>query len=113
MLSNKIPMSRRAFIRNSLVSTTAFAYMSTTQLQAAQSKLPLLRLGGPTFEKFDSPDAWVKAVRKLGYTAAYCPIGAREKDDVVKAYARAAKKADIIIAEVGSKPMPAQLKKLT
>ena len=102
MLSNKISMSRRAFIRNSLISTTAFACMSTTKLQAAQAKLPSLRLGGPTFGKFDSPDAWIKAVKKLGYSAAYCPVGAREKDDVVKAYARAAKKADIIIAEVGA-----------
>ncbi len=102
MLCNKIPMSRRAFIRNSLASTTAFAYMSTTKLHAAQAKLPLLRLGGPTFGKFDGPDAWVQAVKKLGYSAAYCPVGARETDDVVKAYARAAKKADIIIAEVGA-----------
>ncbi len=102
MPSKKIPMSRRAFIRNSLVSTTAFAYISTTKLHAAQSKPPLLRLGGPTFGKFDGPEAWVKAVRKLGYSAAYCPVGSGEKDDVVKAYARAAKKADIIIAEVGA-----------
>ncbi len=102
MLSNKIPMSRRTFIRNSLISASAFACMSTTKLQAAQSKHPLLRLGGPTFGKFDGPDAWVNAVKKLGYTAAYCPVGAGEKDDVVKAYARAAKKADIIIAEVGA-----------
>ena len=73
-----------------------------TKLQAQKIKLPSLRLGGPTFEKFKGPDAWVQAVGKLGYNAAYCPIGADEKDDVVKAYARAAKKADIIIAEVGA-----------
>lgn len=102
MLSNKIPMSRRTFIRNSLISASAFACMSTTKLQAEQAKHPLLRLGGPTFGKFDGPDAWVNAVKKLGYTAAYCPVGAGEKDDVVKAYARAAEKADIIIAEVGA-----------
>lgn len=102
MLSKNISMSRRTFIRNSLISTTAFAYISTTKLQAAQAQIPLLRLGGPTFEKFDGPDAWVQAVKKLGYSAAYCPVNAREKDDVVRAYASAAKKADIIIAEVGA-----------
>ena len=102
MLSEKIPMTRRAFIRNSLISTTSLAYMAATKLQAEQTKLPSLRLGGPTFGKFDGPDKWVQAVRKLGYNAAYCPVGAREKDDVVKAYSRAAKKADIIIAEVGA-----------
>ncbi len=101
MLSEKIPMNRRAFIRNSLISTTSLAF-TTKKLQAQKIKLPSLRLGGPTFEKFDGPDAWVQAVRKLGYNAAYCPVGADKKDDIVKEYERAAKKADIVIAEVGA-----------
>ncbi len=41
------------------------------------------------------------AVKKLGYSAAYCPVGAGAAGDVVKAYARAAEKANIIISEVG------------
>ncbi|UCE99417.1 MAG: sugar phosphate isomerase/epimerase [Planctomycetota bacterium] len=61
-----------------------------------------MRLGGPIFEKFDSPDAWVTILKGLGYRAAYCPLDAKEKDDVVNAYAKAARKADIIIAEVGA-----------
>jgi sugar phosphate isomerase/epimerase len=101
MLIEKIPMTRRAFISNSLISTISLACISTSKSQAEQTKLPL-RLGGPTFEKFDNPDAWIQAIRKLGYNAAYCPISADEKDDVVKEYALAAKKADIIIAEVGA-----------
>ena len=102
MLSEKIPLTRRAFIKNSLVSTISFAYITAAKLQAQQEKFPSMRLGGPTFGKLDGPDAWVKAIRELGYNAAYCPVGAREKDDVVKAYARAAEKANIIIAEVGA-----------
>jgi sugar phosphate isomerase/epimerase len=102
MLSKKKTMPRRAFIKNSLMGATALAYTSVTKLSAAQTKPSLLRLGGPTFEKFDSPDTWVNAIKKLGYNAAYCPVGAGEKDDLVSAYARAAKKADIIIAEVGA-----------
>ena len=102
MLSKKNSMPRRAFIKNSLMGATALSYTSVTKLSAAQTKLSLLRLGGPTFEKFDSPDTWVNAIKKLGYNAAYCPVGAGEKDDLVSAYARAAKKADIIIAEVGA-----------
>jgi len=92
MLSEKNSMSRRTFIKNSLVGTTALAYMSATKLQAVQTQLSSLRFGGPTFEKYDSPDTWVGAVKKLGYNAAYCPVGAGEKDDLVNAYARAAKK---------------------
>jgi sugar phosphate isomerase/epimerase len=41
-------------------------------------------------------------MKRLGYRAAYCPVNAKASDDVVKAYARAAKKADIVIAEVGA-----------
>jgi len=102
MPNKKDSMSRRSFIENSLIGATALASTSAIKLPAAQTKLPSLRLGGPAFEKFDSPDAWVEVVRKLGYNAAYCPVGAGEKDDVVNAYASAAKKADIVIAEVGA-----------
>jgi sugar phosphate isomerase/epimerase len=94
MLSEDIIMQRRTFIKNSLISTTSLAFMVSTKSKAEQIKPQLLRLGGPTFEKFDSPDAWVQVVKKL--------VSATEKDDVVKAYAKAAKKADIIIAEVGA-----------
>jgi sugar phosphate isomerase/epimerase len=73
-----------------------------TELPAAQKKVASLRLGGRTFEKFDSPDAWVKVVKKLGYNTAYCPVDAGANDDVVNAYAGAAKKANIVIAEVGA-----------
>ena len=75
---------------------------SAMELPAAQAGLPRLRLGGPVFEKYRDPDNWVKAVKGLGYRAAYCPVNAEAKDDVVKGYAHAAAKADIIIAEVGA-----------
>ena len=44
-----------------------------------------MRLGGPTFEKYNGPDEWVGVLKKLGYRAAYCPVNARTPDDVVKA----------------------------
>ena len=46
-------------------------------------------------------------LKKLGYSGAYCPVGADASNDVVKAYATAAEKANIVIAEVGawSNPM--------
>ncbi|MHC4116089.1 MAG: sugar phosphate isomerase/epimerase family protein [Planctomycetota bacterium] len=68
----------------------------------AQTRTRPLRLGGPTFEKYNGPDEWVQVMKRLGYRAAYCPVNAKASDDVVKAYARAAKKADIVIAEVGA-----------
>jgi sugar phosphate isomerase/epimerase len=60
-----------------------------------------IRLGGPLFEKFDNPDAWITALLKLGYRAAYCPVKIGASGNEINAYEKAARKADIIIAEVG------------
>lgn len=102
MMSNNKTISRRNFMKKSLTGVALLSSASAIKLSAVQEKGPLLRLGGPTFEKYDNPDSWIQVLKKLGYRAAYCPVGAEAADDVVKAYADAAKKADIIIAEVGA-----------
>lgn len=61
-----------------------------------------MRLGGPVFGDSSTPEKWAAAVRRHGYSAAYCPVDANAGDDVVEAYVRAAKEADIVIAEVGA-----------
>jgi len=61
-----------------------------------------MRLGGPVFEKCGNPQEWVSAVKRLGYSAAYCPIEGDADDATVAAYAKAAADADIVIAEVGA-----------
>lgn len=94
--------SRRGFLKKSLFAAGTLVWKSQRQVRAAQTKPSALRLGGPTFEKYTDPEGWVKAVKRLGYSAAYCPVGAQAADDVVRAYARAADEADIIIAEVGA-----------
>jgi len=99
-------ISRRGMLKGSLVgaATLAAAGIATSGQSGAVGRL---RLGGPVFEKYKDPQGWVEAVRKLGYSAAYCPVGADASDDQVRAYEDAARKADIIIAEVGawSNPM--------
>jgi len=94
-------VSRRGFLKSSLFAAGALVWASAHQARGAEARAAPLRLGGPTFEKYQDPEGWVKAVKKLGYSAAYCPVGAEASDDVVKAYARAADEAGIIIAEVG------------
>jgi len=61
-----------------------------------------MRLGGPVFEKYENPDQWVNALRRIGYSSAFCPVGGDASDDVILAYAKAAEAADVIIAEVGA-----------
>jgi len=61
-----------------------------------------MRLGGPIFAKTDTPEFWAAAVATAGYKAASCPVGPEADDETVHAYTAAARKADIVIAEVGA-----------
>ena len=62
-----------------------------------------MRLGGPVFGDFSGdPDAWIAALRAQGYRAAYCPLDENADDATVRAFADAATRADIVIAEVGA-----------
>jgi sugar phosphate isomerase/epimerase len=62
----------------------------------------MMRLGGPLFTEYVDPDGWIAALRRQGYTAAYCPVGSDAGDASLQAYAEAARAAGIVIAEVGA-----------
>jgi len=95
-------ISRRNIVKTGLAGAAIALTSPLARITHAQTGLHKLRLGGPVFEKYRNPEQWVQALKKLGYSAAYCPVGADTADDVVKAYASAAKKAGITIAEVGA-----------
>ena len=61
-----------------------------------------MRLGGPVFGEISNPDDWARAVKNLGYSAAFCPVNSDSDEATIDAYIEAAKKADIVIAEVGA-----------
>ncbi len=61
----------------------------------------MIRLGAPLPEKFRDPKAWVNSLRERGYRAAYCPVDTDSDGDEINAFSKAAKEADIVIAEVG------------
>jgi len=61
-----------------------------------------MRLGGPIFEKYENHDQWVVALRRAGYSTAFCPVGSNVSDDVISDYSKAAEEADVVIAEVGA-----------
>ncbi len=60
-----------------------------------------VRLGGPVPGRFEDPSGWVRAVRSLNYSAAYCPVQPGASGDVIRAFREEAKRNNIIIAEVG------------
>ena len=99
-MSNEYSISRRNLLRTSLAGALGASMVSRHSAAATQARA--LRLGGPVFGRVPDPQSWVTALRKLGYSAAYCPIGSDAGDDTVKAYEDAAAKAGIIIAEVGA-----------
>ena len=61
-----------------------------------------MRLGAPLFRPFDDPGEWVTAVKEKGYRASYCPVKLGATEAEIRAFARAAQEADIVIAEVGA-----------
>lgn len=77
------------------IATSGFA--NSTSLKTEN-----IRLGGPVFSKYASPDEWIAALIELGYKAAYCPVNIGASSDKISAYKKAAQKADIVIAEVGA-----------
>jgi len=99
-MGNEYSISRRSFLKTSVAGAMAVATAGRSSATAAQGGT--LRLGGPVFEKVQDPQGWIGALKKLGYSAAYCPVGPDAADDVVRAYEEAAAKAGIIIAEVGA-----------
>ena len=61
-----------------------------------------MRLGGPTFQKYDNPEGWIAAVQQAGYRASDCPVKPDADADAIRTYAQAARQANIVIAEVGA-----------
>ncbi|HUX57491.1 MAG TPA: TIM barrel protein [Bacteroidales bacterium] len=61
-----------------------------------------VRLGGPVPGNFTDPAEWMKAVKSLGYSAAYCPVQPGASGELIKSFRAEAKKSNILIAEVGA-----------
>ncbi len=61
-----------------------------------------MRIGGGLFVPWSTPREWVQAVSAEGYSAAFCPVGEDADARTIDAFAGAARRADILIAEVGA-----------
>ncbi len=62
-----------------------------------------MRLGGPIFDApRDDPDSYFAKAREVGYGAAVCPLRPGADDVACRACEGAAKRHDVVIAEVGA-----------
>jgi sugar phosphate isomerase/epimerase len=75
--------------------------ISDRQADNSPQSVNPIRLGGPVAGKFTDPAEWIKAVKSLGYSAAYCPVQPGADKQLVRAFREEAERNNIIIAEVG------------
>ncbi|MCL6615472.1 MAG: sugar phosphate isomerase/epimerase, partial [Firmicutes bacterium] len=61
-----------------------------------------MRLGTALFKTYEDPEVWTADLRSGGYTAAVWPLGDEADEETVRAFAAAAARAGIVIAEVGA-----------
>ena len=61
-----------------------------------------IRFGGPTFLKTEDPRELAREHRRLGYSAAYCPMAKAEDTARVAEIQRAFAAENVVIAEVGA-----------
>ena len=61
-----------------------------------------MRLGGPLFGEYTEPEPWIHALRRLGYSACFCPVYSTQKDSTIQAFVKAARAANIVIAELSA-----------
>ena len=68
-----------------------------------------MRLGANLYDDCSTPEGWIAALKRKGYSAAFCPVGPEASDATVAEFEQAARENDIIIAEVGAWSSPISL----
>jgi sugar phosphate isomerase/epimerase len=95
--------NRRRFIKASAILGSGLAIspmiIKTGKSSAAGNPI---RLGAPLSGDFTDPVEWVKAIKSLRYSAAYCPVQPGVTAEVIRAFRTEAKKNNILIPEVGA-----------
>jgi sugar phosphate isomerase/epimerase len=96
-------INRRHFIKTGAVMTAGFAFVPSALKDGRErTALNRIRLGGPVPGNFSDPAEWIKAVKALRYSAAYCPLQPGASGELIKSFRTEAKKNNILIAEVGA-----------
>jgi sugar phosphate isomerase/epimerase len=95
-------MDRREFTRSTAAATALLAASPLVRFNDQRTGQASIPLGAPVFEQYEDPEGWIRALGRLGYRAAYSPVSIDDNEATVTAYASAARKSGIIIAEVGA-----------
>ncbi len=95
-------MKRRHFIRSGAIMSAGLAAMPGVMKPAGsgQSGYPI-RLGGPVPGKYSDPVEWIRTIKSLGYSAAYCPVQPGAPAELIRSFRTEAERNNIIIAEAG------------
>ena len=95
-------LSRRHFVKNSAIAATGLT-LRPIVFQGGSGKQTgnPVRLGAPVPGKFSDPAEWVKAVKSLRYSAAYCPVQPGAAPELIKSFRNEAARNNVIIAEAG------------
>jgi hypothetical protein len=79
--------SRRHFIKTGAIITAGLTFIPSV-LKAGKNGLAgnPVRMGGPVPGNFTDPAEWVKAVKSLRYSAAYCPVQTGAPGDLIRSF---------------------------
>ncbi len=99
----KSNFSRRHFIKTGAIAAVGLTF-TPPYLKAGKNSMAInpVRLGGPVPGNFTDPAEWVKSVKSLRYSAAYCPVQPGAPNELIRSFRVEAKKNNILIAEVGA-----------
>ena len=95
--------SRRRFLKTGAITGAGLILIPPVLKGGIGSKAGNpIRLGGPVPDQFTDPAEWVKVVKSLGYSAAYCPVQPGASGELIQSFRTEAKRSNILIAEVGA-----------
>jgi sugar phosphate isomerase/epimerase len=93
---------RRSFVKTSAIAAAGLS-ITPSMLRDGEKTAPgnPIRLGGPVFGKYTDPAGWIKELKSLGYSAAYCPVQPGASEELIRLFRQEATKNNILIAEAG------------
>jgi sugar phosphate isomerase/epimerase len=95
-------ISRRSFVKSGAIASAGLvAKPSVLKMEGKKMATYSVRLGGPVPGNYTDPVEWIKELKSLGYSAAYCPVQPDAPSELTQAFRTEAARNNILIAEAG------------